>query len=76
MSKTIQLRNVPAALHRRLKARAARLGMTLSGYLLREFKEIAERPILAEFPDGRYTRRRPKVALDALRIFRKEDESR
>jgi plasmid stability protein len=49
MSKMIQLRNVPDALHRTLKARAALAGMSLSGYLLAEIREIAERPTLAEF---------------------------
>jgi antitoxin FitA len=44
MSKMIQLRNVPDSLHRTLKARAAMVGMSLSDYLLREIKEIAERP--------------------------------
>ncbi len=32
----IQLRNVPDALHHRLKARAAMEGMTLSDYLIAE----------------------------------------
>ena len=49
MAKTIQVRNVPDSLHRRLKARAAMAGMSLSDYLLAEIKEIAERPTLAEF---------------------------
>ena len=49
MSKMIQLRNVPDALHRTLKARAAMEGMSLSDYLLSEIKEIAERPTLTEF---------------------------
>jgi plasmid stability protein len=40
MSKMIQLRNVPDALHRALKARAARAGMSLSDYLLAEIREI------------------------------------
>ncbi len=31
----IQIRNVPPELHRKLKARAAEQGMTLSDYLLR-----------------------------------------
>ena len=51
MSKMIQLRNVPDALHRSLKARAAMAGMSLSDYLLSEIKEIAERPTLAELRD-------------------------
>ena len=42
MSKMIQLRNVPDALHRSLKARAAMAGMSLSDYLLAEIKEVAE----------------------------------
>jgi hypothetical protein len=48
MSKTIQIRNVPDALHRRLKARAAKADMSLSSYLLTETKELAEVPTLAE----------------------------
>ncbi|HJW92455.1 MAG TPA: hypothetical protein VJ901_02450 [Thermoanaerobaculia bacterium] len=44
MAKMIQMRNVPDELHRRLKARAAMAGMTLSDFLLREIREVAERP--------------------------------
>jgi plasmid stability protein len=44
MSVMIQIRNVPEALHRRLKARAALAGMSLSDFLLREVREVAERP--------------------------------
>src|SRR5690349_16631106 len=51
MSKMVQLRNVPDALHRSLKARAALAGMSLSDYLLAEIREIAERPTLAELRD-------------------------
>jgi antitoxin FitA len=48
MSIMIQIRNVPDALHRRLKSRAALAGMSLSDYLLNEIREVAERPSLAE----------------------------
>lgn len=48
MSRMIQLRNVPNTLHRTLKARAAKAGMSLSNYLLAEISEVAERPTLAE----------------------------
>jgi plasmid stability protein len=44
----IQIRNVPEPLHRRLKARAALAGMSLSDYLLAELRAVAERPTLAE----------------------------
>ena len=44
----IQIRNVPDALHRRLKSRAALAGMSLSDYLLGEVRQVAERPTLDE----------------------------
>lgn len=48
MSKMIQLRNVPDELHRKLKSRAALAGMSLSDYLLREVRSIAEKPTREE----------------------------
>lgn len=44
MEKMIQVRNVPEALHRTLKARAALRGQSLSDFLLRELERIAARP--------------------------------
>jgi antitoxin FitA len=44
----IQIRNVPDALHRHLKSRAALAGMSLSDYLLSELRQVAERPTLEE----------------------------
>ena len=40
---TIQIRHVSDALHRRLKSRAALAGMSLSDYLLREIRQLADR---------------------------------
>ena len=48
MSIMIQIRNVPEGLHRRLKARAAMAGMSLSDYLLKEIRHVAERPSVEE----------------------------
>ena len=48
MSKMIQLRHVPDAVHRKLKARAAMKGMSLSDYLVREVTAIAQQPTLEE----------------------------
>ena len=48
MTVMIQIRNVPDALHRRLKSRAALAGMSLSDYLLGEIRSVAERPTLDE----------------------------
>ncbi|RBP15775.1 hypothetical protein DFR50_10745 [Roseiarcus fermentans] len=48
MSTMIQIRNVPEILHRKLKARAAIAGKSLSDYLLTEIAEAAERPTINE----------------------------
>ena len=45
---TVQIRNVPSDVHRELKARAALEGMSLSDYLLRELRQVLERPSLDE----------------------------
>jgi plasmid stability protein len=49
MSKMIQVRNVPDEVHRTLKVRAAKEGMSLSEYLNRELRRLAERPTMEEF---------------------------
>ena len=76
MSKVIQLRNVPDALHRILKARAAVAGTSLSEYLLTEIKEIAERPTLAELRDHLHKRKAVKHPFDSARLVRVEREAR
>ena len=72
MARTIQIRNVPEALHRSLKARAATMGMTLSDYLLGELQEIARRPTLAEFRERLRARKPLSKALDTVRLLREE----
>jgi antitoxin FitA len=44
----IQIRNVPETLHRRLKARAALAGQSLSDYLLSEIRDVADKPTIEE----------------------------
>jgi plasmid stability protein len=73
MAKMIQIRNVPDDLHRKLKGRAAMLGMSLSDYLLAEIKRAAERPTIVELQErlrqrGPVSLREPVV--DALRAER------
>jgi plasmid stability protein len=58
MSKMIQLRNVPESLHRKLKARAALEGLSLSEYLLQEIRRMSEFPTAAELQE-RLARRQP-----------------
>lgn len=76
MSKMIQLRNVPDALHRSLKARAAMTGMSLSDYLLAEIKEVAERPTLAELRERLHKRKPVAVRFDSAGLLREEREAR
>ena len=76
MSKMIQLRNVPDALHRILKARAALAGMSLSDYLLAEIREIAERPTLAELRDRLHKRKPVSAELDTALLVREQREAR
>jgi antitoxin FitA len=76
MSKMIQIRNVPDALHRRLKARAAMAGMSLSDYLLSEIREIAEQATLAELNE-RLSKLKPVSAeIDSARLVREARDSR
>lgn len=44
MGKLVQVRDVPEAVHRTLKARAAQSGISLSDYLRGELALIASRP--------------------------------
>jgi plasmid stability protein len=74
MTKLIQLRNVPDALHSGLKARAAMAGMSLSDYLLTEIKEIAERPALTELRERLHKRKPVSAQIDTVRLLREERE--
>jgi plasmid stability protein len=79
MSKMIQIRNVPDELHRKLKVRAAQMGMTLSNYLLSEIEQIAAKPTLAEMMER--LRSREPVELDeppdvTIRRLRDADDPR
>ena len=49
MSKMVQIRDVPDAVHSTLKARAAREGMSLSDFIKRELERTAERPSMQEW---------------------------
>lgn len=76
MSKMIQLRNVPNALHRRLKARAALAGLSLSDYVLAEINELAERPTLAELRERLHKRKPVSAPIDTAHLVREERAAR
>lgn len=76
MSKMIQLRNVPDALHRKLKARAASEGLSLSDYLIAEARRVAERPTIAELRERLAQRAPVTTRLSAAEAVRREREAR
>lgn len=76
MSTMIQIRNVPDALHRRLKSRAALAGLSLSDYLLQQIRDAADRPTVEEMRE-RLARRSPvTLSVDTAEAIRVERDSR
>ena len=74
MSGTIlQVRSIPPQLHRRLKARAALEGLTMSDFVLREIRKALERPMREEVLArlrAQPVRRLRKSAADLIRSER------
>ena len=76
MSAMIQIRNVPDALHRELKSRAALAGMSLSDYLLNEVRQIAAHPTLADLR-ARLKSRPPVISsMSPAEVIRAERDGR
>jgi plasmid stability protein len=75
MSKMVQIRNVPDALHRTLKVRAADSGQTLSDYLLAELERLAARPTRSEMLARLHRRKRVTLKTPAAVVIREERES-
>ena len=71
MSKMIQIRNVPDDLHRTLKDRAAREGMTLSDYLLSEIEQVAKKPTTKEWLEKVASREPVEVEEPPEKIIRR-----
>ncbi len=76
MAKMIQLRHVPDALHRQLKARAALAGLSLSDFLIREVKKVAEVPTPEEMLERLRSRERYTGKVSPTQIVREERDSR
>ena len=72
----IQIRNVPESLHRRLKARAAMEGVSMSQYLVWEIERSLARPSRRETLDA--IRREPPLVLDPApaEVLREDREAR
>lgn len=76
MSVMVQIRNMPDDLHRKLKSRAAKAGMSLSDYLLQEIRSVAERPTMEEFRERLATRSDVALSTDPADLVRAERDSR
>ena len=76
MSKMIQIRNVPDSVHRRLKARAAMAGMSLSDYLLEEARRLLERPTAAELRARLESRTAVRLSEEPAEAVRSERDRR
>jgi len=77
MSKTmVQIRNVPSELHRRLKARAAIEGMSMSDYVLRELRKALERPTRQEILERLRAQPVRRLTRPPAEVIREDRESR
>ena len=75
MSKMIQIRNVSDALHRKLKARAAMEGMSLSDYLITIISQSAERPTASELRERLHKRSPVTPTVPPAQAVREERDS-
>lgn len=71
----IQIRNVPDALHRKLKMRSAVAGQSLSDYLLAKIERIAALPTREEMLARLHSRSRVTLKVPAAVVIRQERES-
>lgn len=76
MSKMIQVRNVPDDLHRTLRVRAAQAGLSLSDYLLKQLRRVAERPTREELIERIASRTPVRSRVRAADAVRAERERR
>lgn len=74
--KMLQIRNVPDDVHRRLKARAAMEGSSLSELALGELRKSLERPTRRELIERVEARERAVVSQPAAEAVRAEREAR
>ena len=72
----IQIRHVPDTIHRRLKAKAAMEGMSLSDYLRQEVVEIAARPTVSELKQRLAERSSVRTRITPAQAIRSERENR
>ena len=76
MIATIRIHNVPEPLHRRLKARAAMEGVSMSRYVLREIERSLERPTRRELLEAIASQAERVLNPSPAEILREERDRR
>ncbi len=76
MSVMIQIRNVPDEVHRTLKSRAAKAGMSLSDYLGKEVALLAAKPTWEEMIERLKQRQPIQLKRSAAQLIRDERDRR
>ncbi|HEY3352513.1 MAG TPA: toxin-antitoxin system HicB family antitoxin [Polyangia bacterium] len=72
----VQIRNVPPELHRKLKARAAMEGLSMSEYVLRELRKALDRPTREEILERLRAQPVRRLKRSAAEIIRAERDAR
>lgn len=76
MNKHVQIRNVTDAKHRKLKARAAERGMTITDYVKQLVDRDLERPTMAELIKRAKSLSQVDVGTTAVDYVREDRDSR
>lgn len=76
MTTMIQIRNVPDAIHRQVKARASLAGMSMSEFILQELQRVIERPSRDELLDRLARLPGVEVEPSPAELIRSERDSR
>jgi plasmid stability protein len=76
MAVMVQIRNVPDEIHRKLKARAALAGMSISEYVLRDLERSLERPTREELLERLRSRQQVELSEPVAAAVAAERESR
>lgn len=72
----VQIRNIPPELHRKLKARAAMEGLSMSDFVMRELRKALDRPTRQEILDRLRARPVRRLRRPAAEIIRAERDAR
>jgi plasmid stability protein len=72
----VQIRNVPIELHRRLKARAAIEGLSMSDFVMRELRKALDRPTRQEILDRLRALPVRRLARRPAEVIRAERDAR